>query len=215
MMSVASSCSSTPRTIAPRADTKVMALSPGSTALPRAPARHGRRCSQGGHYAVTLRGRPGLRVTLAGGGVPTTLLLALALSLLLATLAGSGAATSIVFALVGFTATGFLRDCPSPMFLESHRKFKKDCKAFVASAGSKQDGERPERLGSDFPSPWRACDNGSTKRLTFRRSSASAGSRSPSRDPIALQFRCGDWARLRRSPSRKSSLDRRCRRTAF
>jgi hypothetical protein len=69
-----------------------------------------------GHYAVTLRGRPGLRVTLAGGGVPTTSLLALALSLLLATLAGSGAATSIVSALAGTTATGFMRDCASPMF---------------------------------------------------------------------------------------------------
>ena len=65
---------------------------------------------------VTLRGRPGLRFTVAAGGDATTLLLALTLALLLATLARSGAAASIVSALAGTTATGFLRDCPSPMF---------------------------------------------------------------------------------------------------
>jgi hypothetical protein len=84
MMSVASRCSSTPRTIAPRAGTKAMGARPRldaplSLVLPLATAAD---ALKRGHYAVTLRGRPGLRVTLAGGGVPTTLLLAWALSLL-------------------------------------------------------------------------------------------------------------------------------------
>src|SRR5271169_5182730 len=80
-------------------------------------------------YAVALRGRPGLRFTGTAGAAATTLLLAFALALRLATLVGSTTATSIVStvssivpvtasiaaALAGGAMTRFSRS-PNPMF---------------------------------------------------------------------------------------------------
>src|SRR5271154_4214093 len=86
-------------------------------------------------YAVAFRARPGLRFTGTAGGAATTLLLAFALALRLATLVGSTVATSIVStlagsgaitlivlvtasilpALAGGAAMGFSRS-PNPMF---------------------------------------------------------------------------------------------------
>src|ERR1700722_8088974 len=56
-------------------------------------------------YAVPLRARPGLRFTGPAGGAATTLLLAFALALRLATLVGSTVATSIVSTLTDSAAT--------------------------------------------------------------------------------------------------------------
>src|SRR5271163_4460634 len=56
-------------------------------------------------YAVALRGRPGLRFTGTAGAAATTLLLAFALALRLATLVGSTVATSIVSTVADLAAT--------------------------------------------------------------------------------------------------------------
>src|SRR5271163_4069615 len=73
-------------------------------------------------YAVALRARPGLRFTGTAGGAATTLLLAFALALRLATLVGSAVATSIVpvtasiaAALAGGAAARF-SPSPNPKF---------------------------------------------------------------------------------------------------
>ena len=56
-------------------------------------------------YTVALRGRPRLRFTGTAGGAATTLLLAFALALRLATLVGSTVATSIVSTVADLAAT--------------------------------------------------------------------------------------------------------------
>jgi hypothetical protein len=56
-------------------------------------------------YAVALRARPGFRFTWTAGGAATTLLLAFALALRLATLVGSTVATSIVSTVADLAAT--------------------------------------------------------------------------------------------------------------
>jgi hypothetical protein len=56
-------------------------------------------------YAVALRGRPDFRFTGTAGAAATTLLLAFALALRLATLVGSTVATSIVSTVADLAAT--------------------------------------------------------------------------------------------------------------